>query len=60
MYGKSLFFTLGIPKGDTHDWKDKVIYVRGMKFKSYGMPLIQTEANVPGPWNMQVKVERYE
>lgn len=60
MYGKSLLFVLGIPKGDTHDWKDKVVKIRGVRFKTYGNPLIQTEANVPGAWNTQVKVERYE
>lgn len=60
LYGKSLFFTLGIPKGDTHDWKDKTIIIRGMKFRSYGFPLTQTAENVPTRWNTQVKVERYE
>ena len=58
--GKKLAFTLGIPKCDKHDWKDKVIIIRGMRFKSYGFPLVQTSANVPGKWNTQVKVERYE
>lgn len=58
--GKHLAFILGIPKGDSHDWKDKTILIRGIKFKSYGFPLTQTEANVPGMWNTQVKVERYE
>ena len=60
LYGKVLLFTLGIPKGDTHDWKDKTVMIRGEKYKTYGFPLTQTEANVPGRWNTQVKVERYE
>lgn len=58
--GKRLAFTLGIPKGDTHDWKDKVVMIRGEKYRTYGFPLTQTEANVPGKWNTQVKVEKYE
>lgn len=58
--GKKIAFVLGIPKGDTHDWKDKTILIRGEKFRSYGFPLTQTAANVPGRWNTQVKVERYE
>lgn len=58
--GKRIAFVLGIPKTDTNDWKDKVILIRGERFKSFGFPLTQTAANVPGAWNTQVKVERYE
>lgn len=58
--GKRIAYVLGIPKGDTHNWKDTDVYIRGEKFKTYGFPLTQTEENVPGPWNTQVKVERYE
>lgn len=58
--GKRLAFILGIPKGDEHDWKDKVVLIRGERFRTYGFPLTQTEANVPGRHNTQVKVERYE
>lgn len=58
--GKRLLFVLGIPKGDIHDWKDRTVLIRGQKFRTYGFPLEQTEENVPGPWNKQVKVEAYE
>lgn len=58
--GKRLAFVLGIPKGDTHDWKDAEIVIRGELFKSYGFPLTQTAENVPTRWNTQVKVEKYE
>ena len=60
LYGKRLAFVLGIPKGDNHNWKDTDVLIRGQKFRTYGFPLTQTEANVPGPWNTQVKVEAYE
>lgn len=60
LYGKRIAYVLGIPKGDTHNWKDAEIYIRGQRFRSYGFPLTQTEENVPGPWNTQVKVEAYE
>ena len=60
LYGKKLAFTLGIPKGDNHEWKDRNVIIRGQKFRTYGFPLEQTSANVPGKWNKQVKVERYE
>lgn len=58
--GKTIAYILGIPKGDNHDWKDKDIIIRGERFKTYGFPLTQTDDNVPGKWNTQVKVERYE
>ena len=60
LYGKRIAYVLGIPKGDTHNWKDCEVIIRGQRFKSYGFPLTQTEANVPGKWNTQVKVEAYE
>lgn len=58
--GKRIAYVLGIPKGDTHDWKDTVVVIRGQRFKTFGFPLTQTAANVPTPWNTQVKVEAYE
>mgnify|MGYP003320148742 CR=1 FL=1 len=58
--GKRLAFILGIPKGDTHNWKDTDVIIRGERFRTYGFPMTQTEANVPGRHNTQVKVERYE
>lgn len=58
--GKRIAFVLGIPKGDNHIWKDKKIIIRGELFRSFGFPLTQTAENVPGKWNTQVKVERYE
>lgn len=60
LYGKRLLFILGIPKGDTNNWKDATVIIRGERYKTYGFPLIQTEANVPGRWNTQVKVVLYE
>ena len=60
LYSKQLLFVLGIPKGDTHNWQDTVVIIRGLRFKTYGYPLTQTAENVPGPWNTQVKVARYE
>lgn len=60
IYGKRIAYVLGIPKGDTHNWKDAEIIIKGQRFRSYGFPLTQTEENVPGPWNTQVKVEAYE
>ena len=58
--GGRVAFTLGIPKGDNHVWEDTTVYIRGIKFRTYGRQLTQTEENVPGMWNTQVTVERYE
>lgn len=58
--GKHMVFVLGIPKGDTHNWKDKKVKIRGEIYKSFSFPLTQTAENVPGKWNTQVKVEKYE
>lgn len=58
--GKRLAYTLGIPKGDTHNWQDTFVIIRGKRFKTFGFPLTQTAENVPGKWNTQVKVELYE
>lgn len=58
--GKKAVFVLGIPKGDLHNWKDTEVIIRGVRYKTFGFPLTQTEANVPGRWNTQVKVALYE
>lgn len=60
LYGKRIAYVLGIPKEDKHNWKDCEVIIKGQRFRSYGFPLTQTEENVPGPWNTQVKVEAYE
>ena len=60
LYGKRIAYVLGIPKEDKHNWKDCEVIIKGQRFRSYGFPLTQTDANVPGMWNTQVKVEAYE
>lgn len=63
--GKRIVYKLGIPKGDTHQWEDcKVELVPpfpepGM-YQAVGPVTAGIESLVPGPWNKQVKVERYE
>ena len=62
MDGKRCAYVLGIPKGDAHNWSDTVVIIHGERFRTYGAPLVQTEANIPAriPWHLQIKVERYE
>lgn len=57
--GKRLAYTLGIPKGDDHDWNDTVVEFFGGRFKTYGDVTQGIEAMLPLSWNKKVKVERY-
>lgn len=58
--GKRLAYTLGIPKGDAHDWKDKTVEFFGEKFHTFGKPTQGIEELIPLDWNKKVKVEQYE
>lgn len=58
--GKKLVYTLAIPKGDTHDWKDCKVEFFGKKFRTFGEPIEGIEDMMPLRWNKKVQVERYE
>ena len=58
--GKHATLTLGIPKGDTHDWTDTEVEIAGVTYRTIGMPQMGIEEMVPGPWHYKVQVERYE
>lgn len=65
MYQKNIRYMLGIPKGDTHDWKDKKVswtdaYGNTHVCKTFGFPITGIEANVPTRWHMKVRCEAYE
>jgi hypothetical protein len=67
LYGKSIRYMLGIPKGDTHDWKDKKVswtdaYGITHTVKTFGFPMTGIEQNLPPqiPWHMKVRCEDYE
>jgi len=60
MSGKRIQFTLGIPKGDGHDWKDKKVSFFGRTFKTFGDVTEGIEDMVPLEWNKKIKVESYE
>jgi len=65
LYGKSIQCVLGIPKGDTHDWKDKKVtwtdaYGTEHVVQTFGFPITGVEANIPGPWHMKVRCEEIE
>ena len=58
--GKRLAYTLAIPKGDTHEWRDRKVEFFGRKFRTFGEPVEGVEGMIPLRWNKKVKVERYE
>lgn len=58
--GKMIEYTLGIPKGDMHDWNNQIVEFFGEKFKTFGIPEQGIEANIPLQWHKKVKCERYE
>ena len=65
LYGKRLSCVLGIPKGDTHDWRDARIewtdaYGTTHKLRSFGFPITGVAALVPTPWHMKVRCEEIE
>lgn len=64
LYGKRIDYMLGIPKGDTHDWQDKKVawtdaYGNTHTVRTFGFPITGVEANIPGPWHMKVRCEKY-
>ena len=64
MYGKVIRYMLGIPKGDTHDWMDKVVEWSDSygvhRVKTFGFPVTGVEANIPTKWHMKVRCEAYD
>ena len=60
LYGKSIEFWLGIPKGDTNTWEDSVVEFFGKKYRTFGNVVQGIEENVPTPWHKKIRVERYE
>lgn len=60
LYGRTAKYTLGIPKGDTHEWENAKVRFFGQTWRVFGIPLEGIEANIPLRWNKKVMVERYE
>ena len=60
LYGKKAVYTLAIPKGDTHEWENRIVEFFGKRWRVFGIPTKGIEANVPLDWNKKVTVELYE
>ena len=63
LYGKRIAYTLAIPKGDAHVWRDTLVRLpepfEGV-YRTVGVPAAGIEENVPLCWNKKVQVERHE
>lgn len=55
--GRKAIFTLGIPKGDMHNWTDKKVSFFGRTFKTIGAPLEGIPEMIPLKWNKKIRVE---
>ena len=65
LYGKTMRFMLGIPKGDQHDWVNKRVdwtdaYGFTHKLITFGYPITGIEKNIPTRWHMKVRCALYE
>lgn len=58
--GKQAIYTLGIPKGDNHQWEDSIVEFFGHKFKTFAFVIEGIEELVPLQWHKKVMCERYE
>lgn len=60
LYGKRAAYTLGIPKGDTHNWVDATVQFFGHTFLTFGLPLTAEPDNIPLCWGQIVHVAAVE
>ena len=58
--GVTAVYKLGIPKGDTHDWRGAEVRFFGDRFRVIGEPIQGIESMIPLEWNKTVKVGKYE
>lgn len=55
--GRRAVYTLGIPKGDKHDWTNQRVRFFGKEWRTIGEPIEGIEELIPGHWNKKVRVE---
>ena len=58
--GKKWMHTLGIPKGDTHNWENVKVVFGGRTWRTFGAPVSGIPDLMPYQWGTNVKVEAYE
>ena len=50
-------YTLGIPKGDAHNWEDAIVEFWGRRWRQYGRIIQGIDDLVPLDWNKKITVE---
>ena len=50
-------YTLGIPKGDGHDWQDAIVEFWGKRWRQFGQVIQGMEHQIPLDWNKKITVE---
>lgn len=63
LYGKTITYTLAIPKGDTRIWEDTEVILPepfGGRYHTIGYPEAGIESLIPLSWNRKVHLERIE
>lgn len=60
LYGKHGSYTLGIPKGDEHQWENSKVEFFGRIWHTIGIAQYGIESNVPTRWHGKIQVEVYE
>lgn len=58
--GKKAVYTLGIPKGDNHNWENKEVRFFNQRWRVFGKEIQGIEDLIPLDWNKKVMVEAYE
>lgn len=60
LYGKMSIYQMALPKGDTHDWRNKKVEFFGQTFHTFDVPVEGIEDLIPLDWDKKVRVEKYE
>lgn len=58
--GRRAVYTLGLPKGDAHNWTDHKVRFYDQDFRVIGAPVEGIEAMIPLEWNRKVRCERID
>ncbi len=64
MSGRMIEYVIGVPKGDMNDWFNTLVqFSLGGEchtYRTFGIPELGIEENIPLRWHKKVKCERYE
>lgn len=55
--GRRAVYQLAIPKGDAHEWTNRIVEFFGERWRVIGTPVQGMDELIPLDWNLKVKVE---